>query len=79
MNAMQIFTVEEINLVCIYDTDTRAGLLADLRQALPDIADPELREITENAAAKLEGMTDAEYAEIKPGLIPAEDYEGEDE
>jgi len=74
-----MFTIEEINLLCIYDTTTRAGLLADLRQALPDITDPELREITENAAAKLEAMTDAEYIEIQPDLIPDEDYDGEDE
>lgn len=79
MNAMQIFTVEEINLLCIYDTTTRAGLLADLRQALPDIYDPELREIVDTAAAKLEAMTDGEYIEVKPGLIPADDYDGEDE
>ena len=74
-----MFTVEEINLLCIYSTDTRAGLLADLIQALPDIYDPELREITENAASKLEAMTDTEYIEILPGLIPAEDYDGENE
>jgi len=76
---MERFTIEEINLLCIYSTETRAGLIADLRQALPDVTDPELREIIENATAKLEGMTDAEYIELQPGLIPAEDYEGEDE
>ena len=76
---MERFTVEEINLLCIYDTTTRAGLLDDLRQALPDVYDPELREIIENAAAKLEAVTDAEYIELQPGLIPAEDYDGEDE
>ena len=76
---MERFTVEEINLLCIYSTETRAGLLADLRQALPDVTDPELREIIKTAAAKLETMTDAEYIEIQPGLIPDEDYEGEDE
>lgn len=74
-----MFTVEEINLLCIYSTETRAGLLADLRGALPDVTDPELREIIENAAAKLDAMTDAEYIEIQPGLIPAEDYGGDGE
>ena len=73
-----MFTVEEINLLCIYSTGTRAGLIADLRQALPDVTDPELREIIENAAAKLDAMTDAKYIAIQPGLIPAEDYDGED-
>ena len=74
-----MFTVEEINLLCIYSTGTRAGLLADLRQALPDITDPELREIIENAAAKLDSLSDAEYIEIQPGLIPAEDDDGDDD
>jgi len=76
---MERFTIEEINLLCIYDTETRTGLISDLRQALPDIYDPELQEIVKNAAAKLERMTDAEYIEIQPGLIPDEEYSGEDE
>ena len=76
---MERFTIEEINLLCIYSTETRAGLIADLCQALPDVTDPELREIIENAAAKLEGMTDAEYIELQPGIIPDEEYGGEDE
>ena len=75
---MERFTIEEINLLCIYDTKTRAWLLSDLRQALPDIYDPELRAIVETAAAKLEDMTDAEYIKIQPGLIPADESEGDD-
>ena len=75
---MERFTIEEINLLCIYDTKTRAVLLSDLRQALTDIYDPDLRTIVETAAAKLEGMTDAEYIEIQPALIPADESEGEE-
>ena len=74
-----MFTIEEINLLCIYDTDTRESLLADLRVALPDVFDPELREIIENSIRKLEGMTDAEYIEIQPTLIPDDEYTGEAE
>ena len=73
-----MFTVEEINLLCIYSTETRAGLLAGLRQALPEVTDPELWEIFITAITKLEGMTDAEYIDIQPGLIPAEDDDGEE-
>ncbi|MDR1464281.1 MAG: transposon-transfer assisting family protein [Oscillospiraceae bacterium] len=78
MNAIQIFSAEEINLLCIYSTETRAELLDDLRQALSTVFDPELRAIIKTAAAKIEGMTDAEYTEIMPGLIPADEYDGED-
>ena len=73
-----MFTVEEINLLCIYSTDTRIGLLRDLFQALLDVSDPELRVIINTAAIKLENMTDAEYINILPGLIPAEEYDDEE-
>lgn len=75
----QLFTIEEINLLCIYSTVTRLALLADLNAALPDIYEPEMREIFNTAIAKLEGMTDAEYAEVAPGLIPADEYMGDEE
>ena len=74
-----MFTIEEINLFCIYDTDTRESLLADLRVALPDVFDTELRGIVENSIRKLEGLTDAEYIELRHTLIPDEEYTGEDE
>ena len=74
-----MFTVEEINLMCIYNTDTRSGLISELKQALGDVTDLELLEIFENAAAKLEAMTDGAYIEIQPYLIPAEEYTGGEE
>ena len=74
---MEHFTIEEINLLCIYSTNTRAALLSALRLALPDIYDLELREIVITATRKLEAMTDAEYIEIAPGLIPADEYTDE--
>ena len=74
---MERFTIEEINLLCIYNTETRAALLSDLHLVLPDIFDPELREIVITATRKLEVMTDAEYIEIAPGLVPADEYTDE--
>ncbi len=76
---MELFTIEEINLLCIYSTHTRQALLADLTAALPDIYEPEMLEIFHSAIAKLEGMTDDEYAEVAPGLIPAEEYIGDED
>ena len=66
---MDYFTIEEINLLCIYDTASRESLLADLNQALPDIYDPEMRDIFRSAITKLDAMTDTEYEEAAPDLI----------
>jgi hypothetical protein len=67
-----IFTVEEINLMCIYDTGNKAILIASLRESLPGISDPEMREVFESATAKLEKVSDSDFEEI--GLFIADDY-----
>jgi hypothetical protein len=71
-------TVEESNLICIYNTGARAGTLAELRTALPFIDDPDMRAIADSAAAKLGGMTNAEFAAIafEPVHPDAEDEHG---
>ena len=60
---MDTFTFEEMNLMCIYNTGTRAGLmeaLAEMRGYLePDEA--ELRELTDSALMKLRAMSDAGF------------------
>lgn len=71
---MEYFTVEETNLLCIYSTETRQALLGDLNAALPDVYDPDMRDIFASAIAKLEALSDAEYTEMAPGLIPADEY-----
>jgi len=58
------FTVEEMNLMCIYETDSKAALLAGIRESLPDVYDPELREIMETVIGKLEPLTDEEFSQI---------------
>jgi hypothetical protein len=55
------FTVEEINLMGIFDADSRAALITELETALPDLSEPELIEITENVLAKLRKMSDADF------------------
>ena len=71
---MDKFSVEEINLMCIYDTGSREALLADLRAGHADMYDPEMKEIFESAIGKLEGLSDAEFAEI--GFYIADEFEG---
>ena len=71
-----MFTVEEINLMCIFDTSGRAALINDLRAAMPDFYEPEMREIAESALGKLEIITDAEFPVAD--LTPEYDYEDDE-
>ena len=59
------FTVEEENLMCIFETGSRKNLLNILREALKnDVYDLELREIYANTIAKLEKMSDEDFAAL---------------
>ena len=64
---MNTFTFEEMNLLCIYNTGSRTGLieaLTEMRGHLePD--ETELRELTDSALGKLQAMSDAEFAELE--------------
>lgn len=71
------FTFEEINLICIYDTGDRLGLIADIRGSLPHVYDMELRGIMETVIAKLEGMADVEFDAID--FVPADDSNYDDD
>lgn len=75
------FTFDEINLMCIYDTTDRVGLIIQLQEAMPYIENEELSEITATIISKLVGMTDDEYREIelKPTVTPddTEDFDNE--
>ena len=71
------FTNDELNLMCIYGTGTRTGLmdaLATMKEQLePDETD--LRSMTDSALKKLESMTDEEYSQLE--LFP--DFDDEEE
>ena len=69
------FTIEEINLMCIYDTGTRQGLMDALKAMYSDLLpeEAELKQLTENVLARLNGMRDDEYAQMQESLIPAYD------
>ena len=72
---MTEFTIEEINLMCIYDTGTRQRLMDALKAMYSDLLpeEAELRQLTENVLARLNGMTDDEYAQMQESLIPVYD------
>lgn len=71
-----MFTYEEINLMCIYDTSSRKGLISELTKMRKylDPDEAEILELTDSAIRKLEKISDVEFEELE--LVP--DFE-EDE
>ena len=64
---MGTFTFEETNLLCIYNTGSRAGLIEALTEMRGELSleETELRELTDSALSKLQAMSDAEFAELE--------------
>lgn len=61
------FTFEEMNLMCIYNTGSRTGLMEALTEMRGYLTpeETELRNLTDSALLKLRAMTDAEFAELE--------------
>lgn len=64
---MGTFTFEETNLLCIYNTGSRAGLIEALTEMRGELSpeETELRELTDSALDKLQAMSDAEFADLE--------------
>ena len=67
---MMNFTHDEINLMAIYNTGTREGLIDELTSMRKYLEsdETELMELTDSALAKLNTLTDAEFNTLD--LIP---------
>ncbi|RGQ56154.1 transposon-transfer assisting family protein [Enterocloster bolteae] len=61
------FTFEEINLMCIYNTGSRAGLIESLNEMRGELSaeETELMELTDSTLRKLQAMTEDEFAELE--------------
>lgn len=61
------FTFEEMNLMCIYNTGSRAGLIDALTEMRGELTqeETELRELTDSALMKLRAMSDDEFADLE--------------
>lgn len=68
------FTFEEMNLMCIYNTGSRAGLIESLNEMRGELSaeEIELMELTDSTLRKLQTMTDDEFAGLE--LYP--DFDG---
>ena len=58
------FTVEETNLICIFQSDSRVKVIEDIHKAMKHIDDDELVELSVRVAGKLENMSDEMFAGI---------------
>ena len=57
---MDRFSIVDLNLMCIYDTGTRASLITGLEKIALELArdDAELSELIQSALKKLTAMSD---------------------
>ena len=63
------YSLEETNLMCIYDCTSRSGLIDELDEAMEYVDDPEILRLMEQTIDKLYRTTDAQFADLP--LIPA--------
>lgn len=61
---MSKFAVEEINFMCVFETQDRADMIGQIRQVMPHIKDSDMEDIAGQVLEKLEGMNDKEFAEL---------------
>ena len=64
---MNEFTFEETNLMCIYNTGSREGLITALEEMQEHLEadETELKSLTGSALAKLRKMTDEEFNQLE--------------
>lgn len=64
---MENFTFEEMNLMCIYNTGTRTGLIAALEEMRGYLEqdEAELLALSASALAKLRAMDDTSFEQLE--------------
>lgn len=64
---MEEFTFEERNLICIYNTRTRKGVITALEEMRKDLEadETELLELTNSTIGKLNAMTDNAFEKLE--------------
>lgn len=78
---MMIFNNDEMNLMCIYDTGSRTGLMNALSEMRKELSEDEaeLRALTDSTLNKLSAMSDEDYEklELYPDFDDEEDVDAE--
>ena len=64
---MMDFTNDAMNLMCIYDTGNRTGLINALSEMRKELStdEIELRELTDSTLNKLSAIPDEDYAKLE--------------
>ena len=64
---MMDFTNDEMNLMCIYDTGSRTGLINAISEMRKELStdEIELRELTDSTLNKLSAMTEEDYEKLE--------------
>lgn len=60
---MNKFTVEDINFMCVFETQNRMKMMEEIRWVMPHIKDSDMEDIVGLVLRKLDGMTDKEFME----------------
>lgn len=58
-------TVEESNLICIFQSDSRTKVMEDISRTLEHIDDTDMIELCENVLEKLGKMSDKEFETLQ--------------
>ncbi|NLD95189.1 MAG: hypothetical protein GX639_21270 [Fibrobacter sp.] len=68
---MSKFTVEETNLICIYNTGSREGLISELSKMQTHLQkdETELLELTHSVMSKLDAISDEDFDSITSELV----------
>ena len=61
---MNKFTVEEINIMCVFEAQNRTEMMKEIRRIMPHIKDSDMEDLAGQVLRKLDGMTDKEFTEL---------------
>ena len=59
------FTVEEVNLMCVFEGQDSKVMIADIKNVFQHIQDSVMFDLAGQVLGKLENMSDEEFAEIE--------------
>ena len=66
---MSKFTVEEINFMCVFETQDRTDMIRQIRQVMPHIKDSDMEKLGEQVLGKIQNMTDEEFEGISSETV----------
>ena len=59
------FTVEENNLICIFESRSRIKVLSDIKESIKHLDDEKMVELSNRVVARLHNMTDDKFTEME--------------